>query len=157
MTMEGQHQDKNKRAERNDPLVQLHLFMGWGALLVFAMLGLFLEGLHAFKAPWYLDADQETRRLLWRLGHAHGALLSILHLAFAFTVSSLSAFRRTTLCRVVSRLFIAALVLLPAGFLLGGAASTGGDPGTFILLVPVGALALLLAIFFTARASAKSR
>ena len=39
-----------------------------------------------------------------------------------------------------------AFLLIPGGFLLGGLATYGGDPGIGILLVPVGALMLLAAL-----------
>jgi len=39
-----------------------------------------------------------------------------------------------------------ATVLLPGGFFLGGAMIYAGDPGVGILLVPVGALLLLVAV-----------
>jgi len=48
---------------------------------------------------------------------------------------------------------LGASVLLPRGFFLGGVVTHAGDPGLGILLVPVGALLLLTAIFLTARRS----
>ena len=53
-----------------------HLSFGWWALFVFLMLGLVLEALHAFKFGYYLDSSNETRRLVWRLAHAHGTLIA---------------------------------------------------------------------------------
>ena len=35
-----------------------------------------------------IDVDNETRRLMWRLAHAHGTLLSLLHLVYALTLSA---------------------------------------------------------------------
>lgn len=69
-------------------LVRLHLRIGWGALLLFIVLGLALEALHAFKVPLYVDAENETRRLLFRLAHAHGALLCLIHLCASWTFLS---------------------------------------------------------------------
>ena len=63
-----------------------HLIFGWWALAGFALLGLALEALHGFKVHWFLDPGYETRRLLWRLAHAHGALLSLVHLGFAAAI-----------------------------------------------------------------------
>ena len=54
-----------------------------------------------------------------------------------------------------SRCLLAALVLIPLGFLLGGAYTHRGDPGLGILLVPPGALCLFVAVFLTARASGR--
>jgi hypothetical protein len=39
-------------------------------------------------------------------------------------------------------------VLLPGGFVLGGLFAKGGDPGPGALLVPVGAVLLILSIVF---------
>ncbi len=39
---------------------------------------------------------------------------------------------------------------MPAGFVLGGFGFVGGDPGLAVLLVPVGALMLLSALFLLA-------
>lgn len=123
---------------------------------MFATLGLVLESLHAFKVAAYVDAASETRRLLFRLGHAHGVMLSIVHLVWAFAGAPLVC-ARGRLAPWVSRLLIAALVLLPGGFLLGGLVVYGGDPGIGILLVPAGALLLIAAIVLTARAAGGAR
>jgi hypothetical protein len=48
---------------------------------------------------------------------------------------------------------MAASILLPGGFFAGGLVYYGGDPGPGILLVPVGAVLLLAAIFMLARAT----
>lgn len=127
-----------------------HLAWGWVTLCVFIAAGLTLEVLHAFKVGLYLDVGNETRRLLWRLAHAHGALLGLLHLAFAATAGALRWPRAPTL---PSRLLKAATVLLPGGFFLGGITPYGGDPGIGVLLTPLGGLALLIAVGLAARAS----
>ena len=69
----------------------LNLRAGFLALFVFATLGLLLEALHGFKLGFYLDVDQETRRLLWRLGHAHGTLLGLLNIGYALAASAFGA------------------------------------------------------------------
>jgi hypothetical protein len=46
---------------------------------------------------------------------------------------------------MVSRLVSAAGILLPLGFFLGGVVIHGGDPGLAVLLVPVGAVAAIVA------------
>jgi hypothetical protein len=48
-------------------------------------------------------------------------------------------------------MLIAATVILPGGFLLGGVVVYGGDPGVSVLLVPIGALLLLAALWSIAR------
>ena len=59
-----------------------HFRIGWWSLLLFLSLGIVMEALHGFKVGWFLDVGMETRRLMWRLAHAHGTLLSLLHIAF---------------------------------------------------------------------------
>jgi hypothetical protein len=126
-----------------------HLRLGWWWLLVFSSLGLVLESLHGFKVQAYLDVANDTRRLMWRLAHAHGALMGVVHILFGLTVRALSE-QDPARVRTTSLAFITAGCLLPAGFFLGGVAFYGGDPGLGVLLVPAGAVALLSAIFLTA-------
>ena len=66
-------------------IVRFHLRFGWWSLLLFACLGLSLEAMHGFKVGWYLDVTHETRRLMFRLAHAHGTLLALGHVALAAT------------------------------------------------------------------------
>ena len=51
-------------ASPNSCRIWLHLKLGWVWLLLFATLGLVLEGLHGLKAGFYLDVGMETRRLM---------------------------------------------------------------------------------------------
>ena len=133
-------------------LSRLHLRVGWWALLLFLSGGIALEALHGFKAGFYLDVRNETRRLVWTLAHAHGTLLSVLNLVFAAALPAITGW--TGASRVVaSRCLLGALVLLPLGFFLGGVFVHGGDPGLGVLLVPPGALLLFVAVFLTARAA----
>jgi hypothetical protein len=129
---------------------QRHLRFGWWSLLVFATLGLVLETLHGFKVRAYLDVSNETRRLMWTLAHAHGTLLAVIHIIFGLTLKVVRAVPAPEL-RGVSAALIAASLLLPGGFFLGGIAFYSGDPGLGILLVPVGAILLLTAVFRVAR------
>ena len=129
-------------------LAQRHLRAGWIALSVYLTLGIALEALHAFKVGFYLDVGNETRRLLFRLAHAHGTLLAIVNIVYGLTVHAVPASGRP----LASGALLAALVLLPVGFLAGGIVIHGGDPGLPILLVPAGALALLVGALVTARA-----
>ena len=71
--------------------VQRHLRVGWWSFLLFATFGLVLESLQGFKIRAYLDVSNETRRLMWTLAHAHGVLIGVLHLCFAFTLRALDA------------------------------------------------------------------
>jgi hypothetical protein len=135
-----------------DPVdsVRRHLRIGWWTLLLFAALGLLLEALQGFKVAAYLDVSNETRRLMWRLAHAHGALLGAVNILFALTLgASPSAFPGASR---ISTSLIAATVLLPLGFFLGGVVFYSGDPGVGVLLVPIGATLLLLSLYWIARA-----
>jgi len=129
-----------------------HLRFGWWSLLVFATLGLVLETLHGFKVRAYLDVSNDTRRLMWTLAHAHGTLLALIHVVFGLTIRSgldIAAANQ----RLVSNALMAASVLLPGGFFLGGVVFYSGDPGLGVLLVPVGAMSLLIAVFIIARSA----
>lgn len=134
-----------------DARAKLHLRVGWWALLTFATLGVALELFHALKLGWYLDLDHEVRRLMWTLAHAHGVLLALVHVAFAVTIHLLDINTSAPATRLASRMLLAALLLLPGGFWLGGFAIQGGDPGPGVALVPLGALALLGALGVIAR------
>jgi hypothetical protein len=120
----------------------LGLRAGFVALLVFAALGLLLEALHGFKVGEYLDVGNDTRRLLWRLAHAHGALLGLLNICHALTVRAWPQLED----RTSERALLAALVLMPLGFFLGGAFAQGADPGASVGLAAAGAVALLFAL-----------
>ena len=129
-----------------------HLRFGWWSLLVFLSLGFTLEMLHAFKAGLYLDASNETRRLMWTLAHAHGGLFGVIHILFGLylRVAPEAAPRRLP---AVSIGLIGASLLLPGGFFLGGVTVYGGDPGLGILAVPAGAALLAVAVYGIARAT----
>jgi hypothetical protein len=88
---------------------------------------------------------------MWTLAHAHGTLLSLVHVAFAATLfiggAAVEArLERASLCLTL------ALVCLPGGFFLGGLFFWGGDPGLGVLFVPIGGALLLVAVLATARA-----
>ena len=123
-----------------------HLRWGWRMLLLFSALGLTLEMLHGFKLGLYLDVDNGTRRLMWRLAHAHGALLGLVNVALAASLASHPQMGQGPTPRTASHLLMAGNVLLPLGFFAGGFGHHGGDPGLGILLCPVGAVSLLGAL-----------
>tara|TARA_B100000949_G_C14123937_1_gene383771 strand:- start:148 stop:549 length:402 start_codon:yes stop_codon:yes gene_type:complete len=118
---------------------------------VFLSLGLTLEMLHGFKVGFYLDVSNTTRRLMWTLAHAHGALLALVHVITALVLRTFPNAARTTR-PIISRSLIGASLLLPGGFFLGGVSFYSGDPGLGIALVPFGAICVMLAVFQLARA-----
>lgn len=131
-------------------LVRGHLRIGWASLLLFLSLGIVLEALHGLKLGLYLDVGNESRRLLWTLAHAHGTLLSLVHLGFALTVHLLPDWAPRPRAWA-SWSLTGATVLMPAGFFLGGLFLHGGDPGLGIALLPLGAGLLLAAAVLTVR------
>jgi hypothetical protein len=133
-----------------DDYARRHLTLGWWTLLVFAALGLTLESLSGFKVAAYLDVSNETRRLLWRLAHAHGTLLGAINILFALTLRSAPQSAPANVARI-SKALVGATLLLPIGFFLGGVVFYAGDPGIGVLLVPLGGVLLLVAIFWVAR------
>jgi len=137
----------------DDPIyVRRHLRVGWWSFFLFASFGLFLESLQGFKIRAYLDVSNETRRLMWTLAHAHGALLGLVNVLVALSIRIMPevglAHRRLT-----SSALLAATVLIPGGFFLGGVVFYGGDPGLGVLILPIGAVALLFAALLLARAA----
>jgi len=100
-------------------VVRRHLRFGWYSLLLFLSLGLALEALHGFKVQAYVNVMSETRRLMWTLAHAHGTLLGLAHVAFAFSVACTPAWTSRTRS-VASGSLVAASVRMPGGFFIGG-------------------------------------
>lgn len=126
-------------------LLTRHRRWGWGCLALFALIGLLLESLHGFKLAAFVD--HETRRSMWRLAHAHGALLGLVHLGLASQLASDAGNQPVggARARGVSVALCVATICMPAGFALGGAWYYDGDPGLGIALVPVGGVALIYA------------
>jgi hypothetical protein len=126
-----------------------HQQFGWWSLFAFATLGLGLEFLHGFKVQAYLSVSNETRRLMWTLAHAHGVLLALINIVVGLSLDA----GRLPIRGVAQTSFalIAASVLLPVGFFAGGLAFYEGDPGVGIVIVPIGAVLLLIALFTLAR------
>jgi len=144
--------NSNKSENRGAPksaLASRHLGLGWCFVAIYLSMGMALEAMHGFKVDWYLNVANETRRLMFTLAHSHGTLLGILHIAFA---SSLSIAGRADAAwaKRAGACLTGAAVLLPGGFLLGGVVVYDGDPGRGVLLVPVGAILLLIAVIVTA-------
>src|SRR5438132_8647616 len=136
----------------NDPvanvrrrLARRHHVVGWCGLLIFLSVGGFLESLHGFKIGFYLDPGHKLRRELWTLAHAHGTLLSLVNIGFALGLAYFGQWSVPRL-KLTSFFLVDALVLIPAGFFLGGLTHSEGDPSLGVLLVPVGALLLFIAI-----------
>ena len=135
-----------------EPIRRQQLQIGWWALLLFVLLGLILEALHGFKSALYLDVQNETRRLMWTLAHAHGTLIALINIAFALALPFMPGLMGEAR-QWASRCLIAALLAMPAGFFLGGVFLHGGDPGLGVVLVPIGGVSLVFGLFLIARGS----
>ncbi len=131
-----------------------HLRFGWWSLFAFLTLGVLLETLHGFKIGWYLDADADTRRLMFTLAHAHGTLLALVNIALGLTLRSVNGF---TLDNAATRAVTWGALILPIGFFLGGFFIHDGDPGLGVLIVPIGALMLLFGVGSAARQLGKAK
>ena len=123
-----------------ETLASRHMRFGWLLIFTYVLLGLLLEVMHGFKVAFYLDVENEARRLVWTLAHTHGTLIGVLNLLFAYD----------SLFQTASGCFTAAGVLMPLGFFLGGIVIYGGDPGLPVLLAPVGGALLVVAVAITA-------
>jgi len=138
---------KSKIEDNLNSSGSLSLYFGWWALLCYLTLGFTLEILHGLKIGWYLEF--ETRRLMWTLGHAHGALLALVNIVFGIMLRVL-VIRPTVWQKAASISLVIATILLPGGFFLGGLHVYGADPGVGVLLVPLGAASLLVGVLLTA-------
>lgn len=145
-----------KQHENDTTTMQRHLAFGWWALLLYLTLGIVLEAMHGFKIEFLLDVSNETRRLLWRLAHAHGTLLALVNIAFALTVKTVSEPGAPSVS-FAGRCLMGSTILLPAGFFVGGLFVYGGDPGYGIVLVPIGAVMLLMGVLLAARFATSAR
>ena len=110
---------------------------GWISLAAWIAFGILIEGFIGFRTPALLD--DSVRRDMFRLAHAHGTLLNLVLIAAAIC----ARLELVRIGRIASLGLRSAVVLLPAGFLLGGIWHFKDDPGLGIFLVPVGALLLL--------------
>lgn len=142
----------SKDQSQKNLLSRRHLRTGWWLMLIYLTFGMLLESFHGFKLFWYLDLSNSTRRLMFTLAHSHGTLLGLLNVAFAVTLPHLPDWE-VNRARLAGRCLFLASLLIPGGFLLGGLVVYGGDPGLGILLVPVGAVCLVIAVLLTALAS----
>lgn len=143
---------KSSRDTETSQCVGRHLRFGWWTLLVFLSFGVTLEVLHGFKAGIYLDVSNSARRLMWTLAHAHGTLLALVNVGFAFTANLLQGWSPRPRA-FASASLTSATILIPGGFFLGGMVIHTNDPGLGIVLVPIGAVFLFTAVFLTARAA----
>jgi hypothetical protein len=123
---------------------------GWTSLLVWTFAGLLLEAAHGFKwAPFFAS---ELTRLLLRLAHAHGVGLSLVTLLLSQVPERLFVGVPVRFAWVAALARLAA-VTMPVGFAAGAIGHTEADPSPAILLVPLGAAALLCGLGVTVHAA----
>lgn len=113
-----------------------HEKFGWTALLVALTFGVVLEGYLGFRSPLIED---ELRHDLWSLAHFHAAMLAILNLVYG-------RWAEEQPFALASSALMIGSGAIPLGFFLGGLSHPEGDPGAWILLVPVGAVLVLAAV-----------
>ncbi len=135
--------DEVERAE-----LRASLRFGWTWLLLGATAGVVLETLHGFKVGPYLD-DSLTRLLL-TLAHAHAVGLALVVLVYAVAGAPLVSRRWP------GHALRAAALLIPLGFGFGAIGHPEGDPSLPILLVPIGAVLLLVGLGAVAKAAFRS-
>lgn len=116
------------------------VFQALVGVAVWMTFGLLLEGLIGYKTPAYLN--DSVRRELFRLAHAHGTLLSLLLLGLALVCDRFEV----KPANVVPMVLRGGVVLLPIGFLLGGAWHYESDPGVGIWLVPIAAVMVVFGV-----------
>ncbi|MEM7158936.1 MAG: hypothetical protein AAF799_39225 [Myxococcota bacterium] len=125
----------------------LHIRASLLVVAVFLTMGLGLEAMLGMRVESLLN--DELRREMLRLGHAHGALLGLLNLGLSWAMDALS-----TPDAWARRIRIAALVgalCVGLGFTAGGIWHGPTDPGPLVLLVPTGALLLISAVLAVVR------
>ena len=126
-------------------LARRHHLIGWCALLLFLSLGASLEAFHAFKLGFYVDLNHKLRREMWTLAHAHGTLLALVQIGFAMGLMHFGKWTAGRL-KLASFFLLDATLLIPLGFFLGGIAPSESDPWIGIVLVPLGAMLLFIAV-----------
>ncbi|MEX1367969.1 MAG: hypothetical protein AB1Z98_32870 [Nannocystaceae bacterium] len=116
-----------------------HLRLSLVVVALFLAAGLALEAMLGLRsASWYED---ELRRELLRLGHAHGGLLGLLNLGLSWAMQRLATPRAWAIrIRVAG---ISGALAVGLGFVGGGLWHGPTDPGPLVLAVPAGALLML--------------
>lgn len=111
----------------------------WISLAIWIAFGILLEGFSAFRSAVVLD--DYVRRDMFRLAHSHGTLLNLV----VITAAICARLDLIRLSRSSSISLRTSVVVLPLGFFLAGIWHFKDEPGLAILLVPVGAVLLLVA------------
>ena len=114
---------------------------GWISLALWITFGILFEGLCTFR---FSVLDDAVRCEMFRLAHAHGTLLNLVLIAAAICA-------RLELIRVGFKTSVGlrtAAVLLPSGFFFSGLWHFRDEPGLAILLVPIGAVLLLVSAVY---------
>jgi hypothetical protein len=119
-----------------------HIRLSLAGAAAFLAMGLWLEAMYGLRERGWMDDG--LRRELLRLGHAHGGILCLLNLGLSWALGRLS-----TPESWASRIRAAALVgawTVGLGFVGAGLWHGPTDPGPLVLVVPAGALLLLMAL-----------
>ena len=107
----------------------MRLFYTFLWLALCALFGVGLEMMLAYKSELLMGPQNETRRLLFRLAHAHGSILSLFTLSWLSLASRLNAPRQP----LIARLYLSSALLMGIGFFFSGLIIPG--PSSVVLLV----------------------
>jgi uncharacterized membrane protein YgdD (TMEM256/DUF423 family) len=127
------------------------LFQAWLSIAVWMSFGLLLESLIGYRVPLYLNDD--LRRELFRLAHTHGTLLNIILLLSAICIDRGLASAGT----IALWSLRIGVILMPAGFLLGGIRHTESEPGIGIFLAPLGGILVIFGVIHLAISALKKK
>lgn len=133
------------------PIASLrHLKIGWWMLVTFVSLGMLLEVMHGFKVDLYLSVERSGTRTVWTLAHAVGAILGLVHIAYAASLFMLPDGKASGV-PLTSGCLNCASILLPAALITAGLVpSENTVPLGYLLAVP-GLFFLLLSLLMMAR------
>jgi hypothetical protein len=126
--------------KRDHSWVRSAAFQSFVGVAVWLTFGLVLEGFLGYKTPAYLQDN--VRRELFRLAHAHGTLLSLLLLVSALACDRFDL----DVGRAGQVSLRIGVTVLPLGFLMAGVWHYESDPGLAIWLVPVSAVMVLFGL-----------
>ncbi len=112
--------------------------VGWLLLSVLLISGGTMSYLIMTKNPFWVDSP--IRQHLIPVGHAHAAGLGIVTLLFGLYLEKVNLSEQAR--KWVSAIFLAGVLTLPGGFIIGVLRSDATEPGKEFLLVPIGGLLL---------------
>jgi len=108
--------------------------LGWGLLSVLLVSGGGMSYLIMSQNPFWTESP--IRQHLIPMGHAHAGALGIVTLLFGLYLERVNLSEQMR--KWVAIIFVAGVLLLPGGFILGVLKSGATEPGKEFILVPIG-------------------